>query len=99
MGRKMKVSGGAGRVRRNSWPTHAPFIGACCHMPACGASRSSLQPHPALPCPSPANPPHMIQMRGILCMDTMARSKQLFSASTEGWLGARPRTASSRSLR
>lgn len=43
--------------------------------------------------------PHMIQMRGILCMDTMARSKQLLSASTEEWLGARPRTASSRSLR
>ena len=41
----------------------------------------------------------MIQMRGILCMDTMARSKQLFRASTEGWSGARPRTAASRSLR
>lgn len=42
---------------------------------------------------------HMIQMRGILCMLTIARSKVLFSASTLGWLGASPRTASSRSDR
>ena len=38
-------------------------------------------------------------MTGILCIDTIARSNVLFSAATLAWLGARPRHASSRSVR
>ena len=42
---------------------------------------------------------YMSQMRGILCIDTMARSKVLFSDSTAGCAGDSPRTATSRSDR
>lgn len=40
---------------------------------------------------------YSIQMRGILCMETSARSYVLFSAATAGSIMASPRTATCRS--
>lgn len=42
---------------------------------------------------------YSIQMRGILCMETSARSKVLFSDTTAGWLIGRFLIASRRSRR